>query len=480
MNVSPLSKKSPSQGGASGAGGADWPPSWNTMPHGISVGRYIDPAFARLEHEKLWSRVWQTAARLDEIPQVGDFTTYNIGDQSVVLVRSDESTVKAYHNVCPHRGTALSEGCGTFKNNRIICPFHGWRWDLEGNNHFVLERQEFRDGQLRNSDVALKQVHVVVFAGFVFINLSKDPQPFDEYIAPVRQWLEVLSIDQMRHYWWKAIPVAANWKVAQEAFFEGYHVPATHPQLEKRGAEVIYGDLPESEIEFAHKNVFYDAWPQGHGRFYGKKTPMSGHVKQHIDPNQNQSTDLVEAMAARLQLLAEGMDAQVLMNDVALVRSLKGKPIPEGSNLGAEYVKALYADAAATNRPLPKPVPEALGMWGGELFIFPNLMILPQAGNAMIYRVRPDGFDPDRCIFEILSTTTYPAAVKPPRAVVQTVTDVADPEQVLLIPRQDLSNIPRMQKGLHSRAMRQTWLAKEQEKIILNMHQELDKYLQAE
>ena len=168
------------------------------------------------------------------------------------------------------------------------------------------------------------------------------------------------------------------------------------------------------------------------------------------------------------------------MEDVETVRSLKGKPIPEGSSLGGEYVKALYANAAAQQRPLPKPTPEAIGMWGGEIFIFPNLMILPQGGNAMMYRVRPDGMDPDRCTFEILSTKTYPAATKPPRAVVQTVTDTSDPEQVLLIPRQDLGNIPRMQKGLHSVGMRQTWLAKEQEKIILNMHQELDRYLQAE
>jgi phenylpropionate dioxygenase-like ring-hydroxylating dioxygenase large terminal subunit len=468
MSVAPFAKKSLS------GGGTDWPPSWQTMPHGISTGRYIDPDFARLEHEKLWNRVWQAAARLDEIPRVGDYTTYTIGDQSVFLVRADEATVKVYRNFCPHRGTALSQGCGTFENSRIICPFHGWRWDLHGNNHYVLERQEFRDGQLRNSDVALKEVHSVVFAGFVFINLSKNPQPFDEFIAPVRQWLEELSIDLMRNYWWKAIPVESNWKVAQEAFFEGYHVPATHPQLEVLGAEVIWGDRPESTIEFGHKNVFYDAWPKGHGRFYGKKTPMSGDVKRHGQG------DPVELMAARLQLLADGMDAQVLMQDVEIVRSLKGKPIPEGSSLGAEYVKALYADAAAKHRPMPKPTPEVLGMWGGEIFVFPNLMLLPQGGNCMIYRVRPDGFDPDRCVFEIMSTKTYPAAIEPPRAVVQTVTDVDDPEQVLLIPRQDLGNIPRMQKGLHSAAMRQTWLANEQEKIILNMHQELDRYLQAE
>jgi hypothetical protein len=59
---------------------------------------------------------------------------------------------------------------------------------------------------------------------------------------------------------------------------------------------------------------------------------------------------------------------------------------------------------------MPKPVPEALGMWGGEVFIFPNMMILPQGGNAMMYRVRPDGNDPDRCIFEIFSTKSYPGA----------------------------------------------------------------------
>jgi len=72
---------------------------------------------------------------------------------------------------------------------------------------------------------------------------------------------------------------------------------------------------------------------------------------------------------------------------------------------------------------MPTPTPENLGMWGGELFIFPNFLILPMAGNAMMYRARPDRLDPDRCIFEIYSTKTYPAAVKPPRAEVRQVTD---------------------------------------------------------
>ncbi|GFE90160.1 aromatic ring-hydroxylating oxygenase subunit alpha [Steroidobacter agaridevorans] len=468
MSVAPLGKPSTS------GGGADWPPGWRTMPHGISVGRYIDPGFLRLEFDKLWTRTWQAAARLDEIPEAGDFTVYNIGDQSVLLVRADESTVKAYHNVCPHRGTALGEGCGKFENSQIMCPFHGWRWNLHGENQFVLERQEFRGGQLQNSDVALKQVKVAVWAGFVFINFDRNAQPFEEFIAPVRDIVEGLAIEDMHHYWWKSIPVPANWKVAQEAFFEAFHVPMTHPQLEKGGAEVVRG--LRDEAEFTHRYVAYETYAQGHGRFYGgKKTPMAGHINK-----QQQQGDPLEDMANRLMMLVDGMDAMVLKEDVEVLRSLRGKPIPEGSSLGGEYVKALYATAAAQQRPMPKPVPEILGMWGGEVFIFPNLMILPQAGNAMIYRVLPDPVDPDRCTFEIYSTRTYPAAARLERATVESVTDLHDPEQLRLIPRQDLGNIPRIQKGLHSRAMRQTWLAVEQEKLILNMHQELDRYLTAE
>jgi nitrite reductase/ring-hydroxylating ferredoxin subunit len=77
-------------------------------------------------------------------------------------VRVDESTVKAYHNICPHRDIALADGCGAFGNSQIMCPFYDWRWNLLGENQFVLERQEFCNGQLQASDVALRQVKVAV------------------------------------------------------------------------------------------------------------------------------------------------------------------------------------------------------------------------------------------------------------------------------------------------------------------------------
>jgi len=318
--------------------------------------------------------------------------------------------------------------------------------------------------------VALKEVRHAVFAGFIFINFDADAMPFDEFIAPVRQLMEDLALGDMRHYWWKAIPVESNWKIAQEAFYETYHVPETHPQLEVAGEEAVRN--MRDDFEFAHRNVVYQNFAHGHGRFFaGKKSPMAGHVN-------DQKADPVDTMADRLQLLVDGMDAMVLQEDVDLLRTLKGKPIPEGSSLGGEYVKLLYGTAAAQGRPMPKAIPEILGMWGGEIVLFPNMMILPQAGNAMIYRVIPDPVDSNKCTFEIMSTRTLPAQAKPPRMVPTPVTDMTDPAQVRQIPRQDLGNIPRIQKGLRTKAIRHIWLAEDQEKLILNMHRELDRYLQ--
>jgi len=445
--------------------GSDWPKRWQTLAQGVGVGRYTDAGFAQLEFEKLWSRVWQVAARVDEIPEKGDYTTYKIADQSILLVRVDESKIKAYYNFCPHRGTALGQGCGHFDGGKIICPFHGWRWDLEGKVKLVLERNEFRNGELQDDDVAMREVHSKVFAGFVFINLDPNPQSFDEFIAPMRHFLEDFVIGDMRHIWWKKASIPCNWKVAQEAFFEAYHVSATHPQLEKVGSEIVYGDRTEGEMFY--QSLTYNALEKGHGNFYGgEKTPIAGHVQE--------SGDRLQAMANRMNLTAEGLGAMILKEDIELLLSLRNKNLPADANYGAEYVRLQYETAAAQSRPMPKMTAEHIGKWGGVNFIFPNILILPQAGNAAIYRALPHPTDPDQCTFEIRSVSTVPAGVRTPRA---TVEEVTDPKQVGLIPQQDLSNLPRIQEGLHSKGMLQTWLASNQEKLIMNMHQEEDRYL---
>ena len=217
--------------------GGRLPADWQTGEDGIPSLRYIDKDFAKLEAEQLWPRVWQMACRLDQIASPGDYVVYEILDQSVVVVRVDEDTVKAYHNVCPHRATALAVGTGRFQLDQIVCPFHGWKWNLKGENTFVLDQHEFRGGCMSNHDVDLKQVHTAIWAGFVYVNLSKDPPPFDQVVAPIDALVDGVKLGDMKFHYHYQAKVNCNWKIALEAFIESYHVPQTHPQLTPRSAE---------------------------------------------------------------------------------------------------------------------------------------------------------------------------------------------------------------------------------------------------
>ena len=123
------------------------------------------------------------------------------------------------------------------------------------------------------------------------------------------------------------------------------------------------------------------------------------------------------------------------------------------------------------------PPGEHLQLWGGEIFLFPNYFMLPMFGNSLAYRSRPYRDDPERCRFEIWSLTTYPESHDPGRARLDGRYAKDDIENWGLIPRQDMSNIERIQRGLHSRGFRASRLATEWERAVSNMHEELDRYL---
>ncbi len=108
--------------------------------------RYYDRQFFELEKKYLWPKVWQMACRLEEIPEPGDFVEYEICDQSVIVVRQRDRAVKAFHNTCRHRGTQLCKGSGHLPAGQIRCPFHGWRWNLDGSNSFSVRAPRFRTG----------------------------------------------------------------------------------------------------------------------------------------------------------------------------------------------------------------------------------------------------------------------------------------------------------------------------------------------
>ena len=262
------------------SGGAEWPPSWNTLPHGISTGRYIDPRFLRLEFEKLWSRVWQTAARVDEIPGVGDYTVYDIGDQSILLVRVDAEHHQGLLQRLPAPGYGARQGDAA--RSRLQDHVSVPRLALEsgGTERVRARAPGISRRQVARSDVALQGGQGRVFAGFVFINMDPNPEPLRGFHCTRETGCSrVLAIAEMHHYWWKSIHRAGQLESRAGGVLRG--LPRAG-DASAAGNGASRGHLlgrPESEVDYTHRHIAYDAYPHGHGRFFGgKKTPMEGQV----------------------------------------------------------------------------------------------------------------------------------------------------------------------------------------------------------
>lgn len=155
---------------------AEWPVyDWLVHDDGfVPKARYVSREFAQLEAEKLWKRVWQIACREEEIPRPGDFVEYEIVEQSVLVVRQTDGSVAAFHNACLHRGRQLAKELG-HRGECFTCPYHAWRYALDGTLVHVVDRDDFGDAPLEG--LRLAPVRAECFGGFVFVNLDADAEP---------------------------------------------------------------------------------------------------------------------------------------------------------------------------------------------------------------------------------------------------------------------------------------------------------------
>lgn len=419
-------------------------------PERIPARRYYDETFYKLECEHLWPHVWQMACRLEQIPNIGDWIEYTNLGKSVIVVRTEEG-VKAFHNACRHRGVRLAQGHGNCKGTGFICPFHGWRWNGEGKCTFVYGRHLFDERQLDDADLALRPCRVELWGGCAFINFDDNAPPLRECFGLVADRLEAHGIGNLRAEWWYATELPANWKIAMEAFMEGYHVMRTHPQLQ-RTVPMLYNSL------------------------YGMDT---GGIGQPINPNLS-VRDNIKAQIRHLELLSEGMAGMVHAKEVEIARQLADVELPEDPMQAVpmwygivqdQITKQLRArgedvadlNAVAVSDPL-----------SAVEFLFPHYFLLPFFTGASAYRIRPTG--PESCLFEIWSLTNFPQGQEP-EPVMEPVVLPYDSDKFPTIPRQDYSNIPLQQQGLHAGGFEFMRLAKSIEGLISNYHRIIDGYL---
>jgi carnitine monooxygenase subunit len=434
------------------ANGATAIPFLITDPERIPSKRYYDEAFYRAETENLWPHVWQMACRLEQIQEVGDWAEYSNLGKSVIVVRTKDG-VKAFHNACRHRGVPLAQdgGHGNCKTQGFICPFHGWRWNSEGKNTFVYGRHMFSEQQLGEADLALRPCRVETAIGCAFINWDDNAPSLRETIGPVLDNIEAHGAGQLRAEWWFSTELPANWKVAMEAFMEGYHVMRTHPQLQQM-APMLYNSM------------------------YGMDT---GGIGVPINPNLTMQEN-IKLQFKHLELLSEGMAGMVHAKEIEIARHLTEVELPEDPQLALMTWFGIVQDQihkqlSAKGEPLPdlNAVAQSHPVNAVE-FLFPHYFLLPFFSSMSAYRIRPTG--PESCIFELWSLTFFPEGEEPAPVMEPTVLPY-DSDKFPAIPRQDYSNIPIQQKGMHAEGFDFMRLSKDIEGLISNYNRIIDGHL---
>ncbi len=419
---------------------------------------YFSREFAELEAKHMWPKVWQVACRLEEIPEVGNYVTYEILNESIIVVRAEEDTIKAYHNVCPHRGTRLVKGTG--RAQQIVCRFHGWKFDRHGKNIQVVDRDDW-GGCLSEDDLHLQEVQVDFWGGFVFINLDPDCEPLLDYLSPVAERVEKYEFDKMRFHWYKTTKVPANWKLVLEFFNEFYHVQQAHPQLLS-----FTDDYSHSEGLGKHGRV----WFKAEGAIPFKRSPR---LRPKEQPDYRQYIlEFVERYSNELS------GAMVTPNRYNAAQRLRTE-VPADAEPGEVVNKwfqfqmeAIAADGSGWPEELTPEYMEASGL---DWHIFPNSVFLHGMVDCVLwYRTRPDIDDPESCILDVWSLRRYGEGQAPPLQ--REYYEKWEDGEWGMIFEQDFVTIPEVQRGMRSQAFQGSRPNPVQERVISNFHRILREY----
>jgi phenylpropionate dioxygenase-like ring-hydroxylating dioxygenase large terminal subunit len=419
----------------------------------IPKERYTSSTFSDLEFERLWPRVWQVACREEQVAAVGDYCEYSIGEESVLVVRSDPETIRAFFNACLHRGTRLVDGCGQV-GETFVCPFHAWRYALDGRLVEVVDAHEF--GTLPEG-LGLREVRCERWGGFVFVNLDPDAEPLREFLDPLPELLGRYRLDEMRLRSYQTTVLPANWKVVVDAFNEAYHVQGTHPQL------LPWTDDVSIEYEQLGKHAHYGRLPSARRRL--RPSPRLGIADADVDEG------------AILSGLVAGLGGAFLAEERALVDEVRAAPLPPGANL-LEVYQARRMELLR-DRGFDVSGLEAEQMTSADdVYVFPNLVGPIYPGSAIMFRVRPNGVDVDSALKDtwVLEWPRSDREWQMPEQ--RWYPDWRDKDWGP-ITTQDYENMARVQAGMKSRGFEGLRLNPRQESNLVHMHQVIDEYLDA-
>jgi phenylpropionate dioxygenase-like ring-hydroxylating dioxygenase large terminal subunit len=402
----------------------------------ISIDRYISRDWFDLEVEHLWRRVWQYTCREEELPEPGDYYKYDIAGMSFLIVRTESGDLKAYPNACLHRGRLLKEYDG--RASELRCPFHGFCWDLDGRLKDVPARWDFP--HVEDSEFSLPEIPVATWAGFIFINPDQDCEPFETFIEDIEKQFERWPLADLHIASHTAKVVAANWKIAQEAFCEAYHVNATHPQV-----------MPS----LGDTNSQVDIW-----RNCARAITPGGTFSPLLDEEPSKETMLAYAMDLR-----EGEPIPEIPDDIT-VRAFRAEGMrkalrPSAGSRVDECCDAELVDSI-------------------DYTLFPNFHPWG-AFNQIVYRFRPNGNDHRSAIMECIMLAPFEGERPAPAPIRWLAEDESWSDAVGFLGKvfnQDFFNMPKVQQGLESTYKPGVTLASYQESKVRWLHHRLGEFIE--
>jgi len=243
------------------------------IDNGLDVpdpARYYSSDYMQKEWSLMWPRVWLLAGVTSDLPEHGDYTVFEIGAEEFLLVRQESGSIKAFYNVCPHRGNRISQN-DRGSVARFTCAFHGWQFACNGKLEKITDEATF-DARLIAHRPGLREVTCDVIGGLIFINMDGKAPPLREWIGLPPGYIENYEIDKMHVVRHVRSEWRANWKTGVDAFYETYHLPHIHPQTQG-----VMEDFSQ-----------YDLYPNGFSRMIvpiGVKSHRV-HDQETIDPYQ--------------------------------------------------------------------------------------------------------------------------------------------------------------------------------------------------
>jgi phenylpropionate dioxygenase-like ring-hydroxylating dioxygenase large terminal subunit len=402
----------------------------------IPKSRYTSPEYARREWEGMWTRVWLMAGRASDAPEPGDYFTFEIGPESILVIRQADGSLAARYNVCMHRGNRLREP-GRGHAELFSCLFHGWQYGIDGRLIGPLDPHSFPQGC---EGLDLRQVHCDTWAGFVFVNLDPSPEPLRDYLGVVPEQLAAYHLDEWKITFDATIEIECNWKTSVDAFNEAYHLAATHTWT----------------LEFSDDvGTVYDC--------YDKHTRMIFPEVQASPRHPGAGT--VTPGIRDLFLARVGVDTTRFEGGPAEAR--------------AAYARAIRAMAPALGCDMSE-LSESQLCDDYHYTVFPNLTFNTHSLFTWVFSHRPHPEDPNRMFFDFLALLRAPAqdVPRPERqrfrtADGDTLAGRCEGGELL---DEDLYNLPRIQAGMRSRAFESLHLG-DQEIRIRHFHRTLEEYL---